>query len=530
MTSATGIEIVTEPLGGSPLSRAIQEGRAPAPWVRPVPAGASAWADHAHSIQARFAGRGWLSSLAPAIEASGAAAERLRRVAGEGGVVVTTGQQPGLFGGPMYTIGKALSALAYADELERATGIACGAIFWAATDDADLAESQQVWVANGPAATELRGAARATPGTPAALVPQGPLADQLSVLRAACGSGGGGDVLKLVASAYGDPQTTIGAAYVRFLRELLEPLGVAVLDAAHPVIRHEGHDLLASTLAKTSAVQAALAARFEDIRRAGFTPQVDHVAGATPVFAYDARGTKARVPTESASQVAGNAPPGTLGPNVLLRPIVESMLLPTVAYVAGPGELAYFAQVSALADALTLPGPLALPRWSATVVEPHVQRSLVRLNVSREELEDLHRVEARLAKERMPSTMTDALRDLEARLASAMDAVEGADHTELLPAAVRAGARRRLSYEAARLQRRAHAAVKRREHEMMRQLAVARAALLPAGKRQERALTLVPTLVRHGRGVLVELLAAARAHAREQLGVAVLATASRDSA
>src|SRR5690348_12632805 len=143
----TDVRIVTEALGGSPLSRALQQRRAPAEWTVEAPSSPAAWRARA---AARGAARDWASTwrcLAPALEASGAAGERLQRVIDARGVVVTTGQQPGLFGGPIYTLSKAVSTIALADALEEATGIPTAPLFWAATDDADFAEASSTAVA-----------------------------------------------------------------------------------------------------------------------------------------------------------------------------------------------------------------------------------------------------------------------------------------------------------------------------------------------------------------------------------------------
>src|SRR4051812_15338776 len=99
----TDVRIITEPLGGSALSRAIQAADVPPSWLATAPAGPSSWAEYAGRRQRE---REWTSlwrGLAPAINARGVAGERLARVIATGGVVVTTGQQPGLFGGPIYT-------------------------------------------------------------------------------------------------------------------------------------------------------------------------------------------------------------------------------------------------------------------------------------------------------------------------------------------------------------------------------------------------------------------------------------------
>ena len=140
--------VVTEPLGGSPLSRAVQDGVAPAEWYRARPRGSAEWSAHAASVRAEFAASRWLAGLRPAFDASGPASERLERVASQNGIVVTTGQQPGLFGGPLYTLLKAFSALALADRIERDTGIPTAPVFWAATDDADFAEASWTAVAD----------------------------------------------------------------------------------------------------------------------------------------------------------------------------------------------------------------------------------------------------------------------------------------------------------------------------------------------------------------------------------------------
>src|SRR5436305_1062587 len=135
-------ELVTEPLGGSALSQAARAGQLPQ-WYRAAPGSAAGWREYAGDV-ARSVDRDWYVRLEPAIHSSGPAAERLRRVAAANGVVVTTGQQPGLFGGPLYTFLKALTARALADVLETEHGIAAAPLFWAATDDADFAEASIV--------------------------------------------------------------------------------------------------------------------------------------------------------------------------------------------------------------------------------------------------------------------------------------------------------------------------------------------------------------------------------------------------
>ena len=110
----TDVRILSEPLGGSPLSLLMQRGEAPREWLRARPVGDDGWR---HRAAERARDADWSASwamLEPALAVTGLAADRLARVRREGGVVVTTGQQPGLFGGPIYTWTKAMGALANA--------------------------------------------------------------------------------------------------------------------------------------------------------------------------------------------------------------------------------------------------------------------------------------------------------------------------------------------------------------------------------------------------------------------------------
>jgi len=337
--------------------------------------------------------REWATALQPAFEVSGAAAERLARSAGGRGVVVTTGQQPGLFGGPVYTWSKALSALALADALEHATGIPTAPVFWAATYDADFAESSASYVIlNGdlvrlqlplPERTDL--AMRDTPlGDAASLIRSLELASGSAVARAA---------LDAVRAAY-VPGQTIGLAYVQLLRALLEPLGIAVLDAGHPAVRRASHAFLRRALDRAPEIDAALIARERELHDGGFEPPVAHVRGLTTVFRYGER-ARTRIPIAHAPLVDDDA---ELEPNVLLRPIAERAILPTVAYVGGPGEVAYFAQATAVAQQLGATVPIVVPRWSGMVIEPHVQRLLARYSLSPKDLRDPHAAESQLVR------------------------------------------------------------------------------------------------------------------------------------
>lgn len=517
-----GLRLRTVALGGSALSRAVQHGTVGASWYAPRPATPAAWRAHVQAVRNRVAGRDWLSPLAAAFAATGAAAERLSRAAASG-VLVTTGQQPGLFGGPTYTWSKALSALALADVLERETGTPVAPVFWAATDDADWMEAAVTHIASARGLQTLTLSGAPTEGVAMADVPLGDLREVRTTLATACGSSAHADVLAHVDAAY-VPHATIGAAYVQFLRALLEPLGIAVLDAAHPALRMAADPLLREALRRAPAVRDGLRARATDIERTGHAPQVDVVDDLALVFRTqqatrdgEVARVRERVPVAEAAAVAREAEVGTLGANVLLRPVLERALLPTVCYLAGPGELAYFAQVEPVATALGAASPVVAPRWACELVDADALALLERLGLDEADLRDPHVAERRVARAQLDSNVADMLERLRVTLDAQVHALQDVLGGERAPVSddVVNGLARDLGHRLDRFERRVLAGVKRRDSEAMREVAVVRAALRPLGQSPERVLNLVPFLVRYGPDLLQQMRAEAEGHARQ---------------
>jgi bacillithiol synthase len=529
------IAVRTAPFGGDALVAAALGGTTPAGWYGARPRGRRAWAARIEAVRAAAGGPAWLDALWPAIDAAGPAAERLRRAAA-GGVVITTGQQPGLFGGPIYAWSKAVGALALADALERECGVPVAPLFWAATDDSDFEEASTTWVPVVGGTQSLTVRPTAAQGTVLAGALLGDVGSVLADLVAASGSASYGAALDAIRVTYarrtnGDPPTA-GAAYVALLRRILAPLGIAVLDAAHGAVRQRAFPVLVRALERADAVRAALVERADAIAAAGFHPKVREVGDLSLVFSWSARAggsvesdgpaplgaARARVPRPRAREVAAAARPGALSGNVLLRPVVERALVPTVAYLAGPGEIAYFAQTGAVAQALDLEPPLAVPRWSCTLIEPSVAGLLERYGITLDELANPHGPETRIARAAIPAPVGGALDALRAAVEQGSDAVAAADADGLLPATAVGGARAHLLHRLARLERRYTAAAKHRQSAALRDVATVRGALLPDGRPQERRLNFIPFLARAGPGLLDAMRTEAARHAATLVG------------
>lgn len=513
MSEAALPSVITENLGGSPLSLLAQRGDAPAGWYDATPRTAADWASRVRAIAVEGLAARQLSAFGGALRAPGRAGERVARVVREGGVVVTTGQQPGLFGGPIYTWSKAIAAATLADAIERATGVPTAPVFWAATDDADAREASETVIAVVGGAERLVASVDAPAGTPMCAAPLGDVSALFERLAASAGSATHQEVLARTRAAY-SAGATVGGAYVALLEAMLEPLGVAVLDAADARVRELAAPLAARALERSASVADALAERAKAIRGAGFEPQVDDVERLSLVFEWS-DGLKTRVPIGTGARYA----PGTLSPNVLLRPVIERALLPTVAYVAGPGELAYFAQVSAVADALDVARPLAVPRWSCTILEPRVERALGRLRLTREDVRDQAAAERILASRALPAPASGAIELARAQASALRERLHELTRGDgLIDERVAEGHARRAEWLADRLERRILAAVKRREAEGMAMLGTIRGSLWPLGKRQERALNFIPLLARYGPGLVERMREASGEWARGIVG------------
>lgn len=517
MVRVSAPRVVSTPLSLPNAARRAAEGGAAAAWYEPVPRQPGDWRARAAVVRDEFARRspGWAAALGPALDASGAAAERLARVVDGRGIVVTTGQQPGLFGGPIYTWSKALSAIALADAIEEATDVPTAPLYWAATYDADYAEASVTHVVADGAVEALTTPPPAIAGHGMRDTPLGDVSALLEKLAASAGAATAPQLFEQVQRAYG-PRATVGSAFVTLLRALLEPLGMPVLDAGHPAVAAAERPLLRRALADAPLVDEALRARDDALRRLGCTPQVALVPGLSLVFAaadHGGAGERKRLPIGGSAAADGDA---VLEPNVLLRPVAERAIVPTIAYVAGPGELAYFAQATAVADALQVARPLAVPRWSGVIIEPHVQRILDRYHLQLDELRDPHAALGRLARERVPPEVARALAAYRAALDEAASRFAAALETTtppLVPRAVADGVRHAVGHRLDRLERRVTAATKRRETELARHIAVARASLAPLDQPQERVLNLMPLLARHGPSLLDAMLERARVHA-----------------
>lgn len=463
-------------------------------------------------------------ALARQQEARGSslAAGRARALAEPGATAVVTGQQPGLFGGPLFVLWKALATTQVARRLEQRRDRPVVAVFWVASDDHDFAEvrSTSLIDASGSIRT-LRYAPRDEPvGRPAWAVRLDdtlePLLEDLSATLPA-GALGRDEVLSLVRECY-RPGVVLSEAFGRLLSRVVPEL--VVLDPADPELKRLMRPVLARELQERSPTSRLALESGRALLAAGYHQQVPVRPGFLNLFTVfdgqrralalsnglvEVRGTRERWSAEEALRRL-EADPLLWSPAALLRPLAQDFLLPTAAYIGGPAEIAYHAQIAGAYADFGIPRPALLPRPSVTLVEPPQARALAAEQIGLGDLaDDPERLLSRWAREDHPeveSAFAGAREALEREMAKVEEALAARDPT-LRAAAI--SARGRVLFPLRALHEKALRALKKRDQGRAERLRRTRDALLPGGALQERGLGLVGPLGRHGLALVRDL-------------------------
>jgi bacillithiol biosynthesis cysteine-adding enzyme BshC len=461
-------------------------------------------------------------ALAAQQEARGspAAAKRAALLADPDTTAIVTGQQPGLFGGPLYVLYKALGALETAKRLSAAGQRAVG-VFWVASDDHDFAEvrSTSVIDESGQIRTLRYAPAREPVGLPAWKI----LLDaSISSLVAELGQSlpqslFRDEVVALLGESY-RPGATLSGAFARFLSALLPEL--VVLDPADPVLKALTVPVLSREIAEGSPTSRLAMEAGRALLAAGYHQQVPVRPGFLNLFVLmegerralgvangyvEVRGLGRKLTPEEALRNLQREPTDW-SPGVLLRPLAQDALLPTTAYVGGPAEIAYHAQIGPSYPHFAIPRPVIMPRPSLTVVEPAQARALDAEGLKLTDLEaDPGGLLARWAREAYPDVEAAFARTREAieREMGAVEAALGALDPTLRAAAD--SARGRALHPVEALHEKAIRALKKRDLTRAERIRRTRDALFPGGSFQERGLGLVGLLARHGRGLVPEI-------------------------
>ena len=439
-----------------------------------------------------------------------------------GASAVVTGQQVGLFGGPLFSIFKALTAVKLADEASSA-GVGSVPVFWLATSDHDLAEINHVSIPRPDGSLQkLEATTHGLPDAPVGTVTFG--GEIESLVNAAAELLGDSEISGVLRDAY-RPGETFGSAFARLFTRLFADRGVILLDGSDPELHAIVEPIYRAAIERSAELDEAVLARGQALEAAGYHQQVKVTESSTLLFALR---DGARIPVHrrgnaiSASQDFGvgrgsislpelvrriAAAPDQFSPNVLLRPVVQDYLLPTLAYVGGASEVAYFAQADVVYRALLGRTTPIVPRFSATLVETKPQALLERYGVTLRDL--FHGSEVlreNLANRTLPQDVQAAFNNadlaVDKSLGAIRDSLARLDQT-LVDSATHASSK--IHHQLNQLRARAARAELRQSEVLGRHAELLSNALYPEKALQEREIAGIHFIARHGTQLLGDL-------------------------
>jgi len=428
---------------------------------------------------------------------------------------VVTGQQVGLFTGPAFALYKALTAIKLARHLSD-QGLKAVPVFWLASEDHDLAEVNHCFLRNSEGVPQRL---EYTVDPPAPDAPVGTLRfteailPLLEPLRAMAGdSPAGRQIVEMLAECY-RPGEGFGTAFGRFIARLFAAYGVVVADQMDPRLHQLGAGVFREAIESAPTLREELIRRNRQLSDAGYHLQVRVTENSSLLFLH-ANGQRTALRTRDSQFVTAQGrdysteellgilerQPESFSPNVLLRPIFQDALLPTVCYVAGPSELAYLAQAGALYEKLPGRMPVIFPRASFTVLEAPIARLLRKYELS---FSDIHAgkqaLREKLGARFMPPDLVENFREAQAGLEKNLEAIQTAlaklDPT-LVDAAVHSG--RKMQYQLSSLERKAAAAIQSRTEQIERDALRLENSLYPHKTLQERVYGGISLLAQYG--------------------------------
>ena len=437
-------------------------------------------------------------------------------------IAVVSGQQAGLFTGPLYTIHKALSAVKLAGCLRQRNTKAVP-VFWIAAEDHDFAEVATAEFISRDCQLNKVNVSESwhQEGQPVGRVVLddsiGAVVDQLFELLPA--SEFASDMKELVLNAW-QPGRGFVDSFARMMTSLLGKYGLIFLDPLDPSLKKLASPLYSAAARKASEIAAAIEQRSRELEDAGYHAQVTATANSFPLFLHDDAGARRSVSrtdegkykakdlekeytAEELAQLALERPE-CFSPNVTLRAVVQDYLLPTIAYLGGSAEIAYFAQTAEAYRVLGRPATPILARSSLTMMERHAGRVLERYSLTLEDLfEGIDPVIKRVVEEhlgvntaRLFAKSEEHINDELERLRRELESVD-----PTLAGALDTG-RKKINYQLEGLRTRFVRAQMSRDEAAHRQLQRAFEQLYPNKELQERHINITSLLARHGTYVI----------------------------
>jgi len=433
-------------------------------------------------------------------------------------LAVVTGQQVGLFGGPLYTIYKAITTIRLCERLKtKCPHMDFVPVFWVEGEDHDFSEMNNVSVINGegmPVRIEYLHGGVVTDrnlGPIGELAFDNALEQTFSALHSALRpSEFTTEVIARLKECYA-PGKTFNEAFVSWMNFLFADLGLVFITSNDTEIKQILSPLFVREISEfpgTSQLIIAQSAELEERYHAQIKPKsvnlfMFHKGGRYLIepreHDFSLRGTRHFIQKDELLRIARETPE-VLSPNVVLRPIAQDILLPTVAYVAGPSEIAYAAQLKPVYEHFDVMQPVTYPRASGSFVEERLERVLEKYQIDLLRFFEEPDVVTKLVLDQISDiSVEDLFGKAGVGISDTLNELKFGIK-EIDPTLIGAleGVRLKIEGNLSVLKEKTIAAQKRRNETAVRQIEKAVSTLLPNGNLQERELNIVYYMNKYG--------------------------------
>ncbi len=345
----------------------------------------------------------------------------------ENTVAIVTGQQVGICSGPLYTIYKTLTAIKLAEQLSaQYPDYNFVPVFWVENEDHDFEEINKLNVLNPGGDLQtieyLFGGKplERNPGPVGSMVLDGFIDGFFDRLQSQLQESEFKAALFNELRGFYRPGTALGPAFVGLMNQMFEDSGLVFLNPSYAELKNILKPIFQKEIAgmsKTSQIVIETSAGLEEhyhaqIKAKSINLFMLHKGGRYLIEPrendYSLKGTRQFFSKEELSTLVENSPE-VISPNVVLRPICQDAILPTIAYVGGPSEVAYFAQLKPVYESFGVQMPVIYPRASVTILEEKVKNILEKFQVGFTEIwSDLDPLLVRIA-EQVSEVKVDAL-------------------------------------------------------------------------------------------------------------------------
>lgn len=464
-----------------------------------------------------------LTDFNSAFHPSDATTKNIQRLSNKNTYTIVTGQQLTLLGGPLFTIYKVLTAIHYCQKLNKISSSFYIPVFWLADEDHDFEEISGIGLPAKEGTTHFKW----TPENVSDRIVADILLDKSfeqiksEIQNYLLETDFSDNLWSLVNDCY-KKDVSVGEAFGQLLRKLFGHHGLVLAGSNHPAIKSHLKKQLTQSVEQRGQIFQALSKKSDQLEDSGYHRQV--VIHESNLFMSDHTGVRRKLSFDNntwsldtkdsrdwsddqlISEIEKN--PENFSPNVILRPILQDVLLPTMAYVGGPGEVSYYAQMKEMYPIFNLTIPVIIPRFSCTLIETGIENALEQLPFNLDDyLKRIEDLESEYVKQSDTPDIESIISEWKKRVEELTDQMKP-KVSEIDPTLENSAGKASATYltELDKLKGKLYRSAKQQESTQLNRIVKIKNALYPNGNLQEREIAFIYFMNKYGLTVWDDLL------------------------